>query len=156
MFLCHNQSGRLLFGGYHNNDVLVWDTLRPGDKPTALIGALGDASITVAEAKKRQPRVNLRSSSTVLPALEAGSVLPTPSTATRDTHRRHVDRVSCLALAPNGTALASGSWDSTVLVRFWCGWNASRMLAWTVALFCRFGLSWVVVDVNLEFPVKTA
>jgi hypothetical protein len=30
------------------------------------------------------------------------------------------------------------------------------MLAWTVALFCRFGLSWVVVDVNLEFPVKTA
>lgn len=64
--------GRLLFGGYNDYAVNIWDTLK-GTRLQVLYG--------------------------------------------------HENRVSCLAISPDGTALCTGSWDFTLRVRGKCSYE---------------------------------
>ena len=59
-------TGRLLFGGYNDHTVNIWDVLK-GNRVTILYA--------------------------------------------------HENRVSCLGVSPDGTALCTGSWDNTLKVR---------------------------------------
>lgn len=69
VYICyHYILGRLLFGGYNDHTVNVWDVLK-GNRVTILYA--------------------------------------------------HENRVSCLGVSPDGTALCTGSWDNTLKVQYW-------------------------------------
>ena len=71
-------AGRMLFAGYNDYTVNVWDTLK-AERLTILYG--------------------------------------------------HENRVSCLKMAPDGTAISTGSWDFTLRVRFIEARHLKRTLA---------------------------
>ena len=93
------QSGRVLFSGYNNGDIVLWDALE-GSAADARIGSLGPQSPSSSSPKQHKAGVN-----TVVPV---GGPLPA----------KHCDRVSAVTLAPTGDAVATGSWDFTVRVSF--------------------------------------
>lgn len=58
----------------------------------------------------------------------------------------HENKVSCVQVSPDGTALSTGSWDQTIRVGiiFFCG----RLFCWNnFLLFTGLGLNWIEMDV---------